>query len=229
MCSRFVLKSPSQALASQFKLEKAVDWKPRYNIAPSEKIPAVIKTLDHKKREMKLLQWGFVASWTQGGRLLVNVQSENLKENPLLEESFEKWRCLIPVDGFYEWRHQAKETHPFYFRMKDQKPFALAGLWCPQKIEDKTREVCAILTTKPNDAVKVVHDRMPVILGPQHYDLWLNSEDVRDFSEIEKLFQPYPAEGMESYQVGAWVNKITHDDPKCIEPSNEPETLSFGF
>lgn len=211
------------------QLEKALDWKPRYNVAPSQKIPAVIRPLEKKQREMKLLQWGFVASWTQGGRLLVNVQSENIGEKPLLAESFEKWRCLIPVDGFYEWRHEARETRPYYIRMKDRQPFALAGLWAPQKLEDKTLEVCAILTTTPNEVVRVVHDRMPVIVSPRYYDLWLKSEDVRDFREIEKLFRPYPAEGMEACQVSAWVNNVAHDDEKCIEPSNEPETMSFDF
>lgn len=229
MCSRFVLKSPSQALASMFKLEKAVDWEPSYNVAPSQKIPAVVRPLENKKREMKLLQWGFVASWNQGGRLLINVQSENIGDKPILEESFEKWRCLIPVDGFYEWRHQAKETRPFYFQMKDKKPFALAGLWAPQKVEDKVIEVCAILTTTPNEEVRVVHDRMPVILDPKHYDLWLESDDVRDFKEINQLFRPYPGEKMEGYQVGNWVNNVMHNDPKCMEPSNEPETISFDF
>ncbi len=96
-------------------------------------------------------------------------------------------------------------------------------------MEEKTLEVCAILTTTPNDVVRVVHDRMPVILNPKHYDLWLNSEDVRDFREIEKLFKPYPSDEMEAHQVGAWVNNVTHDDEKCIEPSTEPETLSFQF
>ena len=229
MCSRFVLKSPPKAVANLFGLEKALDWKPRYNLAPSQKIPAAVKTMENPKGELKLLQWGFVASWTQGGRLLVNVQSENIREKPLLQESFEKWRCLIPLDGFYEWRHQAKETHPFYFRMRDQKPFALAGIWCPQKVGDKTLEVCAILTTTPNETVRVVHDRMSVIVNPKHYDLWLNSDDVRDFREIEKLFKPYPSGEMEAFQVGAWVNNVTHDDGRCIEPSAEPETLSFEF
>lgn len=229
MCSRFVLKSPPKAIANLFKLEKAVEWKPRYNVAPSHVIPAVTRDLDRKERELKLLQWGFVASWTQGGRLLVNVQSENIGEKPILQESFEKWRCLIPVDGFYEWRHQAKETHPYYIQMKDKKPFALAGLWATQKLEDKTLDACAILTTMPNEVVRAVHDRMPVIVDPQYYDVWLNSDDVRDFKEIEKLFRPYPPEEMEAHQVGAWVNNVTHDDEKCIEPSNEPETLSFNF
>ncbi len=228
MCSRFALKSPPKAIANLFKLEKAVDWKPRYNVAPSQMIPAAVRPLENKNREMKLLQWGFVASWTQGGRLILNVRSEEIDEKPLFRESFEKWRCLIPVDGFYEWRHQAKETRPYFIQMKNKQPFALAGLWATQKMEEKTIESCGILTTNPNEVVRVVHDRMPVIISPKHYDLWLDS-DVRDFREIKELFEPFPADQMEAYQVSAWVNKVANDDPKCMEPSNEPETLSFDF
>ena len=229
MCSRFVLKSPPKAIASLFKLEKTVDWKPRYNVAPSQKIPAAIRSLEDKKRRIKLLQWGFVASWTQGGRLILNVRSEEIDEKPLFRESFEKWRCLIPVDGFYEWRHEAKETRPYYIQMKNKQPFALAGIWAPQKVEGETIDACGILTTTPNDVVRAVHDRMPVILDPKDYAAWLDSEDIRDFAELKKYFNPFPAEKMESYQVGAWVNNVTHDDEKCIEESHEPETLQLPF
>jgi putative SOS response-associated peptidase YedK len=229
MCSRFALKSPPQAIANLFKVEKAVDWKPRYNVAPSQTIPAVIHPLENKKREIRLVQWGFVASWIRGGRLLINVRSEEVDAKPFFQESFEKWRCLIPVDGFYEWRHEGKETRPYFFRMKKKQPFALAGLWAPQKSEGKTIQVCAILTTSPNEVVKAVHDRMPVIVEPGDFDLWLDSEDVRDFGEIKKILRPYPANKMESHQVGAWVNNAFHDDPRCLVPSREPETLSFSF
>lgn len=229
MCSRFVLKSPPKAIASLFKLEKVVDWKPRYNVAPSQKIPAAIRTLEDKKRSIKLLQWGFVASWTQGGRLILNVRSEEIDEKPLFRESFEKWRCLIPVDGFYEWRHEAKETRPYYIQMKNKQPFALAGIWASQKVEGETIEACGILTTTPNDVVRVVHDRMPVIVDPKDYEAWLDSEDVRNFAALKKIFNPYSSDKMEAFQVGAWVNNVTHDDEKCVEPSNEPETLQLPF
>jgi len=228
MCSRFVLKTPAPAIAKLFNLEKIQDWKPRYNIAPSQMIPALVHPLENKKRELKMLQWGFVASWTQGGRLVVNVQSEEVGEKPLWQESFEKWRCLIPLDGFYEWRHQAKETHPYYFQMKNHKPFALAGIWATQKMEGETREVCAILTTHPNDAVRAVHDRMPVILNSKQFDLWMDP-DLRDFRAIGEILKPYPTEEMEAYQVGAWVNNVLNDDEKCIQPSNDPETIPFNF
>lgn len=229
MCSRFVLKSPPKDIAGLFKLEKAVDWKPRYNIAPSQKIPAVIHPMESKKSEIRLLQWGFMASWTQGGRLVVNVQSESLNEKPLFQESFEKWCCLIPVDGFYHWRHEAKETKPYYIRMKNDKPFALAGIWAPQSFHGQNSEACAILTTVPNDVVRVTHDRMPVIIDPPNYHLWLDSDDVRDFKKIQKLFQPFPGEKMEAYEVDYWVNDTQHDDPRCIDPFQNPETIRMSF
>jgi putative SOS response-associated peptidase YedK len=113
--------------------------------------------------------------------------------------------------------------------MADEKPFAFAGIWSQQKVEGETVEVCAVLTTQPNDLVRAVHDRMPVILDPKDFDLWLNSEDVRDFEKIDQLFKPFPAGKMSSYAVGSVVNQVTHDGPECIKPSNEPETLSFQF
>jgi len=228
MCSRFALTSSPAAISKHLGVEKVLDWKPRYNVAPSQKIPAVIRTLEHKRREMKLLQWGFLASWTQGGRLVVNFRSEDIDEKPFLRESFEKWRCLVPLDGFYEWRHAARETRPYYFSMKKKGPFALAGLWSPQKTRQGTVESCVILTTSPNEVVRPVHDRMPVILGEGDYGRWLDGE-VRDFKELRDLLRPFPANKVESYRVGAWVNNARHDDVRCLEPSDEPETLDLPF
>jgi len=229
MCSRFALKSPPSTLAKLLHLEKALDWKPRYNLAPSQMIPAVVNPLENEKREMKLLRWGFVASWHQGGRLLINARSEDLADRPILKESFEKWRCLVPVDGFYEWRHEARESKPFYIRMKDGQPFALAGLWAPQTFHDQTAESCVLLTTSPNEVVRVVHERMPVIIAPEDFKLWLDSKDVRDFEKIQKLFKPFGADKMEAYEVDNWVNDPQHDDPRCLEPFQNPETLPLPF
>src|SRR5262249_27109720 len=125
MCSRFALKSSPQAIVKRFGVEESFDWKPRYNVAPSQRIVTVIHTLESKKAEIRLLQWGFTATWSQGGRMIINVRSEEIGDKPFFQESFEKWRCLIPVDGFYEWRHQGKETRPYFFRMKKNQPFAL--------------------------------------------------------------------------------------------------------
>jgi putative SOS response-associated peptidase YedK len=229
MCSRFALKSQPKVVTKLFKIEETLDWKPRYNIAPSQKVPAVTRTLEKKNREMKLLQWGFLAFWMQGGRLLINIQSENINSKPILQESFEKWRCLIPVDGFFEWRHEARETSPYYIRMKNDQPFALAGLWAPQNVNGQMVDSCAILTTVPNETVRVIHERMPVIVDPSDFNLWLDTEDVRDFEKIERLFRPFPAEGMEAYEVSSWVNDTQNDDARCIEPSQNEKTIPFSF
>jgi len=229
MCCRFALKSSPQAISNLLNVEKAVEWKPRYNVAPSQKIPAAVHRLENKNREIKLLQWGFVAPWTESNRVLVNIRSEEIDEKPLFQDSFENRRCIIQVDGFYEWRHQGKETRPYFFRMKKNQPFALAGLWASQEMEGEKIEVCAILTTTPNEVVRVIHNRMPVIVDPGDFDTWLDSKDVNDSRAIEKIFRPYPANKMEFYQVGPWVNNAFHDDPKCLERSMEPETLPFLY
>ena len=229
MCSRFALKSPPADLSAFLGLEQSLDWEPRYNVAPSQMIPAAIHPLGKKKREPKLLHWGFAATWHQGGRLLVNARSEDLQDKPLFQESFEKWRCLIPVDGFYEWRHEARETKPFYIRMKKAKPFALAGLWAPQPLHGQTTDACAILTTTPNATVKAIHERMPVIVAPENFKLWLDSEDTRDFEKIQELFKPYPSDLMEAYEVETWVNDPRHDNPRCLEPFQNPGTLPLPF
>ena len=170
-----------------------------------------------------------MASWTQGGRLVVNTRAEDIKDRPLFLESFEKWRCLVPMDGFFEWRHEAKETRPYYFKMKDDKPFAVAGIWATQTLETGTVDSLSLMTTTPNEAVRAIHDRMPVILEEKDFGLWMDLEDVRDFKKLKDLLKPFPAEKMTSLPVTIKVNKPVFNEPECIELSNEPETLSFGF
>ena len=229
MCSRFALKTSAAQVASFLGVEESFQWNPRYNVAPSQKIPVAVRELGQGKRRVKLLHWGFAATWHQGGRLLVNARSEDLRDKPLFQESFEKWRCLIPIDGFYEWRHEARETKPFFIRLKSGKPFALAGLWAPQPFHGQTTDSCAILTTAPNDTVKAIHERMPVIVDPKNFSLWLDSEDVRDFAKIEELFKPYPAEKMEAFEVDTWVNDPRNDGPRCVTPFQNPGTLPLPF
>jgi putative SOS response-associated peptidase YedK len=229
MCTRYVLKSNSKAISQLFKLEKTFEWKPSYNIAPSRTVPAVIRPLDKKKREIRMLRWGFLASWTQGGRLVVNTRSEDIQDQPLFQESFEHWRCLVPMDGFFEWRHEAKETRPYYFKMKDERPFAVAGIWATQALETGSVDSLSLITTTPNEAVRAIHDRMPAILEEKDFGLWLDLEDVRDFKKLKELLKPYPGDKMTSIPVTSKVNKTNFDEPQCIEISNEPETIPFGF
>src|SRR5208283_4706174 len=183
MCTRYVLKSDPKMISQLFKLEKTIPWKSSYNIAPSQIVPAVIRPFESKKREFKMLHWGFVAAWTQGGRLVVNTRAEDIQDSPLFQESFEKWRCLVPMDGFYEWRLETKETRPYYFKMKDDRPFAVAGIWATQSLETKKEDSVSLITTSSNERVGVIHDRMPVILEEKDFGLWLDLEDVRDFKK----------------------------------------------
>ncbi|HET9869388.1 MAG TPA: SOS response-associated peptidase [bacterium] len=229
MCSRFALKSPPKTIAQLLGVEESLAWDPRYNVAPSQAIPTAVHPLDGKKREMRMMHWGFTATWHQGGRLVVNLRSEDLQEKPLFQESFEKWRCLIPVDGFYEWRHEARETRPFFIRLKSGRPFALAGLWAPQPSLGQTVDSCAILTTSPNETVKAIHERMPVIVEGSDFGSWLDSKDIRDFDKIRELFKPYPADRMEAFEVDHWVNDPRHDGPRCLEPFQNPGTLPLPF
>ena len=176
-----------------------------------------------------MLQWGFVASWTQGGRLVINTPAEDIQDRTLFQDSFEKWRCLVPMDGFYVWRHEARETQPYYFKMKDEKPFAVAGIWATQKLETGTIDSLSLMTTTPNAEVRAIHDRMPVILEEKDFPLWMDSVDNRDFKKLKELLRPFPADRMTGLAVSSLVNKTTFNEPECIEPAEDPESLSFGF
>lgn len=229
MCTRFVLKTKSDAILKLLGVETTVEWPARYNIAPSQVIPAVTRTIDNPQRRLGSFRWGFTQTWAQGGRLLVNARSEEIREKPLFRDSFEKWRCLIPMDGFYEWRHEGNESRPYYIRRKDQRPFAVAGLWAVQDDQGQKVEACVVLTTEPNELVGAIHDRMPVILGPDDHEKWLDREYTIDFSAIKKLMRPSPARALEAFEVSRDMNDAKKDDPSCIEPFTNPGTLSLPF
>jgi putative SOS response-associated peptidase YedK len=229
MCTRFALKTKPAELQKLLGLEQTFEWEARYNLAPSQPVPAVIRPLESEKRELKFPRWGFVQSWAQGGRVLVNARSEDIQNKSLFQESFEKWRCLIPMDGFYEWRHEGKENKPYFIRMKSGKPFGVAGLWAPQDHQKQPVDSCVVLTTEPNGVVKAIHDRMPVIIQPSDFSLWLDSEHEMDFDRIERLMRPFPEDAMEAYEVSRSVNDPQTEGPECIEPFANPGTLSLPF
>ena len=229
MCTRFALKTKPEDLQKLLGLEQALDWKPRYNLAPSQSIPAVIRPLENKKRELRSLRWGFHQTWAQGGRLLVNARSEDIQDKPFFQGSFEKWRCLIPMDGFYEWRHEGKETRPHYIHMTSQEPFAVAGIWSPQEEGKQTVDCAAVLTTQSNFDIAFIHDRMPVILRPQDFEQWLDVDYEMDFEKVKRLMKPFREGLLESHEVGDWVNSPANDNEKCIERYNGPSTLSLPF
>ena len=177
MCGRFTLSQSAEAIASVFQLNQVPTLEPRYNIAPTQPVATVLQTSAHE-RQFQLLRWGLIPAWakdaTMGSRL-INARAETVAEKPSFRSAFRHRRCLVIADGFYEWRRQDGKKQPFYFRMKNQQPFAFAGLWEHwQDPKGEAIDSCTILTTEANELLQQIHERMPVILNPKDYDLWLD-------------------------------------------------------
>jgi putative SOS response-associated peptidase YedK len=230
MCGRFTLTTPMPVLAEFFLFPEAAPQPPRYNIAPTQAVVAVRAAADSGKRELCLFRWGLVPSWADDpaiGNRLINARAETVADKPSFRSAFRQRRCLIPADGYYEWQKRAASKQPFYFRMRDSKPFAFAGLW--EHWEPATSgpsprggegviESCTILTTAANDLLRPVHERMPVILAPEDYAQWLDPA-VRQPELLQPLLRSFPAEAMTSYPVGLVVNNPRNESPQCVEPA----------
>ncbi len=222
MCGSYTLKTPGKLLADLFGLAEEPPLQPRYNIAPTQPVP-IIRVLrvnpSTKQRELVPLRWGLVPSWADDpaiGNRMINARAETVASKPAFRGAFKYRRCLIPADGFYEWKKEGSRKQPLYIRRKDGQPFAFAGLWEDWEREGEVIQSCAIITTEANDLMSEFHDRMPVILNPRDYDLWLDP-DVQDPTLLEPLLRPYPSDEMEVYPVSRLVNDPRHEDPKCVE------------
>lgn len=218
MCGRFTLSQSAEAIASVFQLNQVPTLEPRYNIAPTQPVATVLQTSAHE-RQFQLLRWGLIPAWakdaTMGSRL-INARAETVAEKPSFRSAFRHRRCLVIADGFYEWRRQDGKKQPFYFRMKNQQPFAFAGLWEHwQDPKGEAIDSCTILTTEANELLQQIHERMPVILNPKDYDLWLDPT-VQKLEQLQQLLQPYSSTAMTSYPVSTKVNKPTNDTPELI-------------
>jgi putative SOS response-associated peptidase YedK len=153
---------------------------------------------------------------------MINARSETVAEKPSFRAAFKRRRCLIPADGFYEWKKVGKRKQPYYVRRVDGEPFAFAGLWEHWEGPDETViESCTILTTEPNADIRPLHNRMPVILDPPDYDLWLDP-DTSDLETLAPLMRPYPDGKLEAVQVSTLVNNPMNDEARCIEPIEQP-------
>jgi putative SOS response-associated peptidase YedK len=219
MCGRFTQTHSAEDIAAAFGLTEIPQWQPRYNVAPTQVVPAIVATSD-RDRQFKPLRWGLIPSWAKDlsiGAKLINARAETLQEKPSFRDAFKRRRCLIVADGFYEWKKQAGKKQPFYFRLENGEPFAFAGLWdCWHSSEGDTLETCTIITTNANDLAATVHDRMPVILPPEHYNRWLDP-NRQPTTDLQSLLRPYPTEAMTAYPVSGVVNSPAHDQPDCVE------------
>ena len=212
MCGRFTLRRPEKTRIEGVSAADLAGAEPRYNVAPSQNILGVIQTND--ERHALYFHWGLIPSWSKEPRGVINARAETIAEKPSFRDSFKRRRCLIPADGFYEWRREGRAKQPFYFQMKDEGVFAFAGLWDTWGKDDDSITSCAIITTTPNELVGSVHDRMPVILRPSDFDTWLSSEAEPD--ELHELLAPYPSEYMQGYAVGLDVNSPAVNEPHLV-------------
>ncbi len=219
MCGRYTLKTPTNVLTELFEIEEYPSaLNPSYNIAPTQEVAAVVEEDD--KRKLEMFHWGLIPSWAKDpaiGNKMINARAETASEKPSFRSAFKKRRCLILADGFYEWQKTDSGKQPFYIHMKDGSPFAFAGLWEAWKNGEEIRS-CTIITTDANDLMNEIHHRMPVILPPENYGVWLDP----DFDEKEPLMdllKPYPSDEMEAYQVSRRVNRPANNEPSCIEPA----------
>jgi len=218
MCGRYTLRTPVETLAEEFGISDPLpDIPTRYNIAPTQEVAAVLE--EDEERKLEMLRWGLIPSWADDpavGNRMINARSETAAEKPSFRTAFRKRRCLILADGFYEWQKTNGGKQPYYIRMEDGSPFAFAGLWESWDKYGGEIRSCTILTTDTNKMVGEVHHRMPVILPPETYDLWLDP-DMQETEPLLDLLRPYPDDGMEAYPVSRFVNSPSNDDERCIE------------
>lgn len=219
MCGRFTLFEPDKVLAKEFGVSGIPSLPPRYNIAPSQSVAAVRATSAGSGREIAILRWGLIPSWSKDpaiGNRLINARAETVREKPSFRNAFRRHRCLIPANGFYEWQRQERGKQPFFVRMRDKRLFAFAGLWDRwESPEEGAIETCTILTTAANAVLAPIHDRMPVILPPGEYDRWLDPS-LRDPDSLAPLLVPFPPEEMLAFPVSPRVNTPSTDDEGCI-------------
>jgi putative SOS response-associated peptidase YedK len=223
VCGRFTLFSSEETLARTFGVGAVPALPARYNIAPAQSVAVVRVNPDRRERESVLLRWGLIPFWAKDpaiGNRLINARAETAAGRPAFRAAFRHRRCLVPVDGFYEWRkREGGRKQPFFVRMHDGKPFGLAGLWERwEGGEGGVRESCTVLTTDANAVVAPIHGRMPVIVRPDSFDLWLDPS-VRRPDLLKPLLRPYPAAEMVAYPVDERVNNPRIDDESLIKPA----------
>lgn len=214
MCGRFTLKTPERVKFDALHTYDPDDLVPRYNIAPSQNVLTILER--DSEREATFLRWGLIPFWSKEPKGFINARAETIEQKAAFNESFQRRRCLIPADGFYEWERNGKISQPYYFQMKDQAPFAFAGIWDRWKSEGSWITSCAIVTTTANEILAPIHHRMPVIISAESYDLWL--ADDPGFPHLKDLLSPYPASEMISHTVSHKVNDVKVDDKHLVDP-----------
>lgn len=221
MCGRYTVSSPGDVIAEVFSLAAPPELAARYNVAPTQRVPIVRVPAPGAPRELATVRWGLVPAWAKDpeiGNRLINARAETVAEKPAFRGPFKRQRCLVVADGFYEWKPEERRKQPWLFRRPDGRPFGIAGLW--SRWADPAAgdlESCTLITTTPNAVLAQVHDRMPAILAPEGFRLWLDPA-MDDAAQLLAFLRPAADDLLEGYPVGLAVNNPANDRPDCIAP-----------
>ena len=223
MCGRYVITSTPEAIRALFGYPQQPNFPPRYNVAPTQPIP-IVRVVEGR-REFALVRWGLLPPWVKDPKaftLLINARGETVNEKPAFRNAMKRRRCLIPADGFYEWKRDGVVKRPHHIRLKGGGPFAFAGLWetwiGPNGEE---LETAAIVTTDANDLLSPIHHRMPVILEPESFALWLDCANV-DANAAAALIAPARDDRLEACEISPAVNRVVNDSADILAPYTEP-------
>lgn len=232
MCGRYTLTKNPQAELRPLGISEELAFRPRYNIAPGQMIPVVLCEPELNNRVMiRSLEWGLIAPWQKErnpARLLINARSETLEARPSFRGPARHHRCLIPADGFYEWKsHQDRSKAPFYFTMENETIFFMAGIWNSwESANGEFVDSAAVITTPANSVVRQVHSRMPAIIRIEDAGDWL-SPAIQTINSFKELLLPFSSEGMQSCEVGKTVNNAHIDSRDCLTPAGRPAQQHF--
>jgi putative SOS response-associated peptidase YedK len=228
MCGRYAITTAPEAMRRLFRYFEQPNFPPRYNVAPTQPIPVV--RLHEGKRQFALVRWGLLPAWVKDPKnftLLINARGESVNDKPAFRNAMKYRRCLIPADGFFEWKVEGRNKRPYFVYRSDRAPFAFAGLW-ENWMGPNGEEVesAAIVTTDASPSTRHIHHRMPVMLEPEQFDMWLDTRNV-DTQMASALIGPLQDDKVAAHEISPRVNRVANDQPEVLEPLTAQERVEL--
>jgi len=230
MCGRYSLITPTEALRQLMQFVDLLNLEPRYNLAPTQMAPVVRLDADGRTRRLSLLRWGLIPSWAKDAKIgaqCINARSDGVAEKPAFRSAVRRRRCLVPADGWYEWKPQGKSKQAYRIVLRSGGPLAFAGIWESwNSPEGTTVESYAVVTTDASPDITDIHHRQPVVLEPEQYALWLEPGEQR-LKEQLALLQPSRPGLLSGFPISSRVNSVKNDDADCIKPAEPAHPMLF--